>query len=231
MSLFADTLRRALDNAGTTYDTPQIARCEAYYRLVADANTRTNLTRITDEADAATRHFAEAIQLFRHADLPPGCRVVDIGTGAGFPGMPLKLYRPDIAMTLLDASGKKTAFIRSAAETMGIDVPVVCARGEDAARTDMRESFDVAVSRAVAPLNILTELCAPFVRTGGLFAAWKGETFRDELRGAENALQQLECTVCGTHPVGRGALILAKKQKPAPDMYPRRFTKIKSKPL
>ena len=231
MSIFADTLRRALVSAGIAYNEEQIARCEAYYRRACDANAYTNLTRITNEADAATRHFAEAIQLFRDTDMPPGCRIIDIGTGAGFPGMPLKLFRPDIDMTLLDASGKKTDFIRSAAQAMAVDVTVLCTRAEDAARTNMRESFDVAVSRAVAPLNILTELCAPFVKPGGLFAAWKGETFREELSAAKNALAQLNCTVHGIHSIGRGALIFAAKQKPAPDMYPRRFAKIKSKPL
>ena len=231
MSLFADTLCRALDNAGIKHDDQQIARCETYYRHVADANTRTNLTRITDEADAATRHFAEAIQLYRHADLPPGCRIIDIGTGAGFPGMPLYLFRPDINMTLLDASGKKSDFIRSAAQAMGIDITVVCTRAEDAAHTDMRESYDIAVSRAVAPLNVLTELCVPFIKTGGIFAAWKGETYRNELQDAKNAFAQLGCSVRSTHPIGRGALILLAKQKPAPDTYPRRFAKIKSQPL
>jgi len=230
MSIFTDTLSGALTAADIKHDTKQLQRCEAYFRLVEEANKRTNLTRITDEADAATRHFADAIYLLSMADLPSGCRVIDIGTGAGFPGMPLALFRPDLDMTLLDASGKKTDFLRTAVETMGIDVTVLCARAEDAV-ADLRESFDAVISRAVASLNILTELCAPFVGVGGIFAAWKGETYRDELHDAKNALKTLGCAVKDIHPVGRGALILMQKEKPAPSMYRRRFSKIKAKPL
>ncbi len=231
MSLFSDTLSHALDKLGVGYTKDQIAQCEAYYRLVTDTNRHTNLTRITDDADAAQRHFAEAAALVHFATLPQGSRVIDIGTGAGFPGIPLKILRPDINMTLLDASGKKTDFIRRAAETLGIDAHVLCARAEDAARTDLREQFDVAVLRAVAALNMLTELAAPFVRTGGIFAAWKGETYAQELSDAKNALSELSCKVTGVHPLGQGALIIAEKQKPAQDQYPRRFAKIKSHPL
>jgi 16S rRNA (guanine527-N7)-methyltransferase len=208
-----------------------MAQSEAYYSLVADTNRHTNLTRITGEADAAQRHFAEAAALLRFAALPGGARVIDIGAGGGFPGMPLKILRPDIAMTLLDASGKKTDFIKSAADTLGIGVTVLCARAEDAAKTDLREQFDAAVSRAVAAMNVLTELAAPFVRVGGIFAAWKGETYAQELSDAENALAALECKVTDIHPLGQGALIIAKKQKPAPPQYPRRFAKIKAHPL
>jgi 16S rRNA (guanine527-N7)-methyltransferase len=231
MSLFSDTLRSALDDIDVGYTNDQITQCEAYYRLVAETNRHTNLTRITDEADAAQRHFAEAAALLSYAALPDGARVIDIGTGGGFPGMPLKILRPDINMTLLDASGKKTDFIHSAAETLGAHVTVLCARAEDAAKTDLREHFDAAVSRAVAALNVLTELAAPFVRTLGIFAAWKGETYAQELSDAKNALSQLSCKVTGVHPLGQGALIIAEKQKPAPIEYPRRFAKIKSHPL
>lgn len=231
MNLFSDTLCRALDDAGIGYTKEQIAQCDAYYRLVADTNRHTNLTRITGEADAALRHFAHAAALLHHATLPGGARVIDIGTGAGFPGMPLKILRPDIDMTLLDASGKKTDFIRRAADTLDIDVTVLCARAEDAAKTDLREQFDAAVSRAVAALNVLTELASPFVRPGGIFAAWKGKTYQQELSDAQNALSALACTVTGIHPLGQGALIIAAKQKPAPEQFPRRFAKIKSHPL
>ena len=231
MSIFSDTLCQALDDAGIQYETSQINECETYFRLVEKANKHMNLTRITDDADAAIRHFAEAVMLLRDTDLPQGCRVIDIGTGAGFPGMPLKLMRPDINITLLDASGKKTKFVRDAALSMGIDVHVLCARAEDAAETDFRESYDAAVSRAVAPLNILTELCVPFVKVGGIFAAWKGESYEQELSNSSHAFLELGCVIKSRRPVGRGALIITAKQKPTPIMYPRRFAKIKAQPL
>ena len=231
MSLFSDTLSRALDETDIGYKKDQIAQCEAYYHLVAETNRHTNLTRITDEADAAQRHFAEAAALLNFTSLPDNARVIDIGTGAGFPGVPLKILRPDIDMTLLDASGKKIDFIRRAAETLCIDVNVLCARAEDAAKNDLREQFDAAVSRAVAAMNMLTELATPFVRIGGIFAAWKGEAYAQELSDASDALSTLGCKVTGIHPLGQGALIIAEKQKPAPVGYPRRFAKIKSHPL
>jgi 16S rRNA (guanine527-N7)-methyltransferase len=108
---------------------------------------------------------------------------------------------------------------------------VICGRAEEAAKGALRESFDIALSRAVAPLNMLLELCIPFVRPGGTFAAWKGESFEEELSEAGGALSALGCAVKSSHVIGPGAIILIEKQKPTPDVYPRRFPKIKSDPL
>jgi 16S rRNA (guanine527-N7)-methyltransferase len=190
-----------------------------------------NLTRITDEAGAARQHFADAVSVLKFLPLPPGSSVIDVGTGAGFPGIPVKIIRPDISLALLDSSGKKTDFIKHSADKLGINVSVVCARAEEAAHEALRERFDACFSRAVAPLNMLLELCVPFLRTGGTFAAWKGESFEAELSEAKGALAALGCTVTGSHFIGPGAIILIEKQKPTPDIYPRRFSKIKSSPL
>jgi 16S rRNA (guanine527-N7)-methyltransferase len=206
-----------------------LKRCAAYYEHVVEANKHQNLTRITDEAQAADQHFADAMVLCRAYNLPEGCRVIDIGTGAGFPGVPLKLIRPDIDMSLLDASGKKTDFIRQALADMNVSANVICGRAEEMA--DKRESFDVAVSRAVASLPMLLELAVPLLRTGGMLAAWKGETFEQELSEAASALEKLGCSEASRYAVGRGAIVLIQKQKPTPDIYPRRFSKIKSNPL
>ena len=231
MNQFRDTLQNALDDMRIPYTPDQIDQCEAYYKLVVETNKHTNLTRITDAAGAATMHFADAAFLLSCLDLPLGCRMIDVGTGAGFPGMPLKIMRPDICLTLLDASGKKTEFIRISAEKLSINVTVLCARAEEAARTDLRERFDIAVSRAVAPLNMLLELCVPLIKKNGTLAVWKGESYRHEIDDARNAMHTLGCTLSGSTGVGRGALLLIDKQKPAPDIYPRRFSKIKNQPL
>jgi 16S rRNA (guanine527-N7)-methyltransferase len=231
MSQFYETLARSLSEAGIEHSEEQITLCEAYYKLVAQANEHMNLTRITGESEAARQHFADAARVLRFLELPRGCRVIDIGTGAGFPGLPIKILRPDIDLTLLDSSGKKTDFIKTAAASTGIEVTVLCARAEEAAGGELRESFDSVLSRAVAPLNMLLELCVPFLRTGGTFAAWKGESFEAELSEAKGALAALGCTVTGSHFIGPGAIILIEKQKPTPDIYPRRFSKIKSSPL
>ena len=231
MSIFDETLEAALLGAGITHDAALIERCHTYYSHVVRVNEQLNLTRITDEAQAAQQHFADAMRLTRFFDLPQGCRVIDVGTGAGFPGVPLKLLRPDIRLTLLDASGKKMDFVRDTLEAMGIKAQVACARAEEFARTGARESFDLALSRAVAPLRTLVELCVPLLRTGGTMTAWKGESAEQELAEAKRALSELGCETTSIHPIGPGSLLLIRKQKPAPEKYPRRFAKIKSDPL
>ena len=231
MSLFTDTLEERLQELNINYDGSLPEKCEAYYRHVAEVNRHLNLTRITGEEEAAVQHFADAMLLASVYDIPSGCRVIDVGTGAGFPGVPLALLRPDIHITMMDASGKKTDFIRTALSDMGIAADALCARAEEAARTPLRESFDIAVSRAVAALPMLLELTVPLIRTGGALAAWKGESVDDELAAASGALRELSCAVQSRTPVGRGALLIIEKQKPTPDTYPRRFSKIKSQPL
>ena len=232
MSLFTDTLENRLKELNINYDDASLpGKCETYFRHVAEVNRHLNLTRITGEAEAAVQHFADAMQLASIYDIPSGCRVIDVGTGAGFPGVPLALLRPDIRVTLMDASGKKTDFIRAALTDMGVSADVLCARAEEAARTPLREGFDIAVSRAVAALPMLLELIVPLIKTGGVLAAWKGETASDELAAASGALRTLGCAVRSRTPIGRGTLLLIQKQKPTPDEYPRRFSKIKSQPL
>ncbi len=231
MSIFSETLRQYLDEAGIIYEPPQIALCEEYYKLVVEANKRMNLTRITGEADAARQHFVDAAKVLKFLSLPQSGSVIDVGTGAGFPGVPVKIIRPDINITLLDSSERKTGFLRDSADKLNIDVNIVCARAEDAARGAFRESFDACFSRAVAPLDILLELCVPFVKTGGVLAVWKGESFEEEICRAHNGLKVLGCRIKSTNFIDPGAVILIEKQKPTEEKYPRRFAKIKSNPL
>jgi 16S rRNA (guanine527-N7)-methyltransferase len=133
MSIFSDTLRLSLDEAGIKNEQQQIQLCEEYYKLVFEANRHKNLTRITDEAQAARQHFADSVRIFSFLDIPSGSSVIDIGAGAGFPGMPVKLLRPDTRLTLLDSSGKKCEFIKRAAEKLGINVTVLAERAEETA--------------------------------------------------------------------------------------------------
>ena len=231
MTLFKKTLTEKLEALSLQYDETVIKNCAAYYELVVEANKHQNLTRITDEAQAAEQHFADAMALCAAIELPHGCRMIDIGTGAGFPGVPLKLLRPDIELTLLDASGKKTDFIKSVLAKMDVQATVLCGRAEELGRGPQREGFDVAVSRAVAPMPMLLELAVPMLKAGGTLAAWKGETFAQEMRDAASALDALACGQTGSFAVGRGAILLIQKQKPTPDIYPRRFSKMKSMPL
>jgi 16S rRNA (guanine527-N7)-methyltransferase len=231
MSIFEDTLERELTEAGILHDAALIARCHAYHSHVARVNEQLNLTRITDEAQSAVQHFADAMRLTTFLELPRGCRVIDVGTGAGFPGVPIKLLRGDIELTLLDAAGKKTDFVRDTLEAMTVEARVICGRAEELARAQLRESYDVVLSRALAPLPMLLELCVPLLRVGGTLAAWKGETFAEKLSEAKSALDTLGCAVKSVHAIGPGALLLFTKQKPTPEKFPRRFAKFKSDPL
>ncbi len=231
MILFKKTLAQKLESIGLKLNETVLDRCAAYYGHVLEANKHQNLTRITDEAQAAEQHFADAMALCRVIELPIGCRIIDMGTGAGFPGVPLKFLRGDIDLTLLDASGKKTEFIKNALADMNVQAHVICGRAEELGRQNLRESFDMVVSRAVASLPMLLELGVPLLRTGGTLAAWKGETFKQELKEAATAMQKLGCAETGRYTAGLGAILLIQKQKPTQEFYPRRFSKIKSSPL
>ena len=229
MSIFSDTLANLIKENGIECPPNTTVKCEEYFRLLLEANKTTNLTRITDEEQAARMHFYGAIELTKYLDLPDGTRVIDVGTGAGFPGIPLKIIRPKIDMSLMDSVGKKTDFIKAAADKTAIDVTVINGRAEQAA--GMREAFDIVLSRAVAALPVLLELCVPLLKMGGSLAAFKGETYKAELADAKNALSALHCKVSSADASGDGAIIIIKKEKPTPDKYPRRFSKIKSSPL
>jgi 16S rRNA (guanine527-N7)-methyltransferase len=229
MSLFTETLVARLSQMNLTLQPAQTALCEEYFRRVTEANAHLNLTRITEPVQAAQQHFADAMFICSVWDIPQQCRMIDVGTGAGFPGVPLLILRPDIRMTLLDASGKKTDFVRRTLEALGLGAEIICGRAEEL--RDIHGSYDAAVSRAVSPLRILLELCIPLLKTGGMLASWKGEQHAQECDEAAGALEKLGCAISASHPIGRGALLLIEKQKPTPKDYPRRFSKIKNNPL
>ncbi len=229
MSIFSETLENLIKKGGISCPSNTIQKCEEYFRLLVEANKTTNLTRITDEAAAAQMHFYGAMELTEYIKLPSGAKVIDVGSGAGFPGIPLKIIRPDLDMTLMDSVGKKTDFIKAAAAKTAIDVTVINERAEQACQ--LRGTFDFALSRALASLNVLMELCVPLLKPGSTLIAYKGETYRDELVKANKALGSLFCSVQSVQSTGEGAVIIIKKEKPTPEKYPRRFSKIKSNPL
>lgn len=211
------------------------ALCD-YAEFLVSENEKYNLTALTAPEDVAVKHFVDSLLPLRFGLLPEGAKVLDVGSGAGLPGIPLKIARPDLDVTVLDATGKKVAFMREAAGKAGVSVSAVCARAEEAAaKPPLREGFDVVVSRGVAALNVLCELCLPFVRVGGAFVAYKGRGAEDEIAAAKNAIAVLGGKLARVEraPLGDAerALVVIKKIKPAPDAYPRAFAKIKKKPL
>ncbi|HIV02852.1 MAG TPA: 16S rRNA (guanine(527)-N(7))-methyltransferase RsmG, partial [Candidatus Aphodoplasma excrementigallinarum] len=186
-------LQEGLRRLGLDSGEAVIAQFLTYYELLVSYNKKVNLTAITAPEEVAVKHFLDSVALLALFDLPRGARVVDVGTGAGFPGLPLKIVRPDIDLTLVDALGKRVTFLRMCADTLGLtQVTCLHARAEELGKkAEHREQYDVAVSRAVANLATLSEYCLPLVRLGGTFAALKGPAAPQELSGAKNAIAVL----------------------------------------
>lgn len=218
------------------YTDEMLSRFKMYYELLSEGNAVMNLTAITGEEDTARLHFLDCVALCSLYDFS-GSSVIDVGTGAGFPGLPLKISVPDISLTLLDSHNKKMTFLNNTCRNLGLDdVQCICARAEDIS-SDIGESFDISVSRAVARLNILCELCLPFVHVGGVFIAMKGPDCLEELSEAKKAISILggsspeikKYTIPGTDIVHSAVII--KKVRKTPHGYPRMFSKIKKFPL
>ena len=210
---------------------------ETYFELLENRGQSVNLTAISGAEDVARLHFLDSIALLKALQFKDSS-VIDIGSGAGFPGVALKIAEPSIGLTLLDSTGKRVAFLSELCTALCINAECIHARAEDAARTPpSRENFDIAVSRAVANMNILCELCLPFVRPGGTFIAMKGVDSAQELAEAHSAIKTLgaelqECLdyhIPGTEIVHRAILI--RKIHSTPEKYPRRYAKIANSPL
>ncbi|MDW7650884.1 MAG: 16S rRNA (guanine(527)-N(7))-methyltransferase RsmG [Bacillota bacterium] len=201
----------------------------AYYARLVEENKRVNLTRITNPLEALVKHFLDSLKLLAWSSRPEGA-MLDVGSGAGFPGLPLKIASPQTALTLLDSSEKRVTFLNETANMLQLtDVTVLHGRAEDYGRKDeYREQFPLVVSRAVARLNVLVELCLPFVRTGGHFVAYKGPEGIEESRDAAYALQELNSSVVTVIPyslpaeMGERTLLVVRKNGPIPQKYPRK---------
>ena len=219
-----------------TLDETAKRRYRLYYETLTEQNKVMNLTAIEGEGDSARLHFLDSAALLTLCELR-GKRVIDVGSGAGFPGLALKIAQPEMDLTLLDSLDKRVKFLQSTCEALGFDdVRCVHARAEEAP-ADFRQGFDLAVSRAVARLNLLAELCLPFVKTGGLFVAMKGPGAAEELAEARTAIRTLggevervaEYTIPGTDVTHTAILI--RKTADTPKRYPRRWAQIKKQPL
>ena len=229
-----EILTRGLEALGVDLD--RLPALEEFSRRLLERNQVMNLTAITDPAEVATLHFLDSLCLLPMAEWT-GKAVVDVGTGAGFPGMPLAIVRPDAAVTLLDSLGKRVKFLEECRDALGLrNVTCVHARAEEFA-AGHREGFDIAVSRAVAALPVLCELCLPLVRPGGKFLAMKSVESDQELASAGHAIATLggavaavrDYVIPGTQV--RHRLIIVEKAKKTPEKYPRMFAKIKKNPL
>ena len=213
-------------------DNAQQTLC-AFGEGVIRQNEVMNLTAITEPTQVAKLHLLDSLTLLTLADLR-GKKLIDVGCGAGFPGVPVKIACPEVKLTLLDSLGKRMAWLERFLPTLGIDAECVTARAEEAITT-RREQYDFATSRAVARLNILLELTAPYVKVGGAVLAMKGTAAKEELQEAQNAIRRLGLKLeqIKEFPVDDTAhtVIVLRKVAPTPAQYPRRYAKIKQTPL
>lgn len=236
--MFVQLLQQAAEDFSLSLTSQQLAQYDSYFQLLLAWNERVNLTAITEPQEVAVKHMIDSLSCYDECYFPSSARVIDVGTGAGFPGLPLKIFRPDLKLTLLDSLQKRLTFLQEvivSLELSGIDL--LHSRAEDGGQGRQREHYDIALSRAVARLNILCELCLPFVKNGGYFVALKGAQYQQEVAESKKALQLLGGEIAEIRPVALPgladvrAVIYIKKVKPTPAAYPRRAGTPEKKPL
>ncbi len=233
--MLEDTLRSGLAAMGLACSEEQLRDFRRYYDLLEAKNRVMNLTAISGEDESATKHFLDSAAVLLPAPMA-GKTVIDVGSGAGFPGLPLRILEPEMRLTLLDAQQKRVGFLAEVCAALGFaDVQCVHARAEEL--TARRERYDLALARAVARLNVLAELCLPYVRVGGKFLALKGPGVTEELSEAERAVKALGAEVEDVFAYDipgealRHNIVVLRKTAPTPKQYPRRFAQIKKSPL
>ena len=216
-------------------DDVALKRLEKYAKLLVEWNEKINLTAILDPEGIAVKHFLDCLMIFKYVDIPLGASVIDIGTGAGFPGVVMKIARPDIKLTLMDSLAKRITFLENLCNELELDVTTIHSRAEDITPTQ-REGYDFAVARAVANMRVLTEYCLPFVKVGGSFIAMKGASAEEETLEATKAISVLGGTLTKKDMFNLGELgvrgiINVKKISQTSTKYPRNPGKISKQPL
>ena len=228
-----ETLKEALSAMDLSLPEERIDTLCAFARRVIEQNEVMNLTAITEPKAVAKLHLADSLTVLKCAELA-GKSLIDVGCGAGFPGVPLKIACPELNLTLLDSLGKRVRWLEETLPSLGVNAQCLTGRAEELV-TDRRETYDFATSRAVARLNILLELTAPFVKVGGAVLALKGAAAQEELDEEKGAIQKLglKLEAKKAFPIdGAGHTVLVlRKISPTPPKYPRRYAKIKQSPL
>ena len=237
--MFKEEMQKAIASYGLTLTEQQTSQFVRYYELLLEWNEKMNLTAITEPKEVAVKHMADSLAAYQPELFIEGAKVLDVGTGAGFPGLPLKIFAPGLKLTLMDSLNKRVNFLQAVVAELGLqEVECVHARAEEGARDRrFREQFDIVVSRAVARLPVLTEYALPFVRKGGCFLALKGAAWAEEMAEAVRAvnllgggeMQAREVQLPGL--ADKRAIISIVKIKPTAKAYPRKAGTPAKKPL
>lgn len=236
--MFRSELEQALKAMGLTVTDGQLSQFYAFNERLVETNKVMNLTAITDPKGVAIKHMADSLSCYDPAYFKEGARVLDLGTGAGFPGLPLLIYRPDLNVTFFDSLQKRLTFLENTVRDIGLTASFLHGRAEEMAhKPEYRSAFDIVTSRAVARLNILAEWALPYVKTGGYFISLKGAQYEDELAEGEKALQILGGKVAEVRPVHLPglddvrAVLYIEKAKESPKKYPRKPKMAAKNPL
>lgn len=230
-------LTDTIEKFGLTVSDEVFIRLDKYAEMLVETNKSFNLTAITDEDGVTVKHFADCLSLFGFVDIPENSRLIDVGTGAGFPGLVIKLFRPDIDVTFLDSTKKKLGFIENVLNETGLNGETVHLRAEEAAvLPKYREKFDFATARAVAALPVLSEYCLPFVKVGGSFISMKSADILEEIKAADGAIKTLggktesDNLFSLVENMPRRIIVIKKKSQTL-TKYPRKTAQIAKKPL
>lgn len=236
---FFDLMSTAAKDVGIELTEEQYEKFIKYMRLVQEWNEKINLTAITEDNEFVKKHFIDCIKAFKSNAIKESKTLIDVGTGAGFPGLPIAILSPDTKVTLLDSLNKRINFLNTVVRELGLkNVTTIHSRAEDGARNPgLREQFDVATSRAVANMAVLSEFCMPFVKKNGYFVALKGPSIEEELEGGSNAIKTLggelkniiKVEVEGTD-LNHNIVEVFKINK-CPKTYPRKAGAINKKPI
>lgn len=214
---------------GINLNNNQIKIFENYYNFLIEYNKKINLTSIINKNEIFIKHFVDSLTVSKF--IKNSCRLIDIGTGAGFPGVPIKILNSEINLTLLESSKKKCEFLKELSSILQINYDIIHNRAEILSKKiNYREKFDICVSRAVANLRILSELCIPFIKINGIFIAMKGPNYESELENSINIIQKLGCKIKNIEKIilpdnfGTRYLIIIQKIRNTPKIYPRNFS-------
>lgn len=220
---------------GIILDETALDRFDTYAELLVEWNGKMNLTAITEPEEIEVKHFLDCLMLPKYFNLDYIQTVIDVGAGAGFPSVPLLIYKPDLCLTMMDAINKRLTFLDTAVHALGLEAQLIHERAEAAGQDEnYREKFDLATARAVAPMNVLAEYCLPFVKVGGYFVALKGSN--DDTEEAKNAIATLGGEIVDNisyklNCTESRSIVVIKKISQTPTQFPRKSKKISTKPL